>query len=120
MAKTTVTTLTDDTDGTPNAKERRFSIGGIEYSIDLTDENWSLFLDAVEPWRAAAAPAAKLRRKTHAPLTKDERIKIRLWAQANGIPLKERGRFPDKIVQRYFRDVEIASGVTPEEVGLYV
>jgi hypothetical protein len=98
--------LLDDIDGSPGAVERTFAIGGIEYSIDLTDANWKDRLDAIEPWRANASPARKTRRTTHPPLTKDERAKIRAWAQENGLPLKERGRFPDEIVQRYYRDLE--------------
>lgn len=101
MARTV--SFTDDMDGTPNAKERRFTIGDAHYVIDLNDENWAAMLAAIEPWRSLA----RVERKNGAfQLSDEDRKNIRIWAALNGTPLKDRGRFPHSVVQAYFDSLE--------------
>lgn len=90
--------LIDDLDGISGASERKFSVGGVSYVIDLHDENYKEFLMAIEPWRSAA----RVERKGEYKLTPEDRIKIRAWAQQNGMEIKERGRFPHATIQGYF------------------
>jgi len=95
--------LTDDITGEPDAFERIFVVGGTEYSIDLTDENYAAMLNAVRPWR----DAAKIRkhRQNRAPvLDPTDRPKIREWAEKNGYKLAPRGRFPNHVVREYYED----------------
>ena len=49
MARRTVTETqyTDDMDGSPAADTVRFGIDGVEYEIDLSEENKSAFADAM-------------------------------------------------------------------------
>jgi len=90
--------LIDDMDGISGATERRFSIGGVNYVIDLHDDNYAALLLAVEPWRSVA----RVERKGTFKLTNDDRAKIRAWAKDNGFEVKGRGRFPHAVIQAYF------------------
>jgi hypothetical protein len=96
------TTLIDDVDGSADAKTRLFSIGGCEYEIDLSNDNYARLLKAIDPWRSRARVA---RRKRHNPtpvLTPEDRVKIREWADAKGRYLAPRGRFPSELVREYY------------------
>ena len=102
MAKETV--LIDDTDGSPGAVERRFSIGGIEYSIDLIDANWQFFLEQIDVWRRLAK--VRTRRQNKAPvISPEDRTKIRAWAKDHGYELADRGRFPNRVVEDYYNNL---------------
>lgn len=90
--------LIDDMDGISGAHERKFSLGGINYVIDLTDDNYAALLLAVEPWRSVA----RVERKGTFKLSNDDRQKIRAWANQNGLEVKDRGRFPHSVIQAYF------------------
>jgi hypothetical protein len=99
------TTLVDDMDGTPGAQERKFTIGGTSYSIDLTDQNYQKLLEAIEPFRSNAK--VRRARKNRAPvLTPEDRAAIRVWAAENGKALAPRGRFPNVLVNEYYRSLE--------------
>ncbi len=108
MAK--ATTLLDDMTGEAGAKERTFSIGGVDYSIDLTDDSYRAFLLTLEPWRSLANVARKPRKSSYPPLSKDDRAKIRKWAEANDIDLAPRGRFPTHVVKAYYKDQGLELG----------
>lgn len=90
--------LIDDLDGISGASERRFSIGGVNYVIDLIDDNYAALLHAIEPWRSVA----RVERKGTFKLTADDRVKIRKWAKDHGFEVKDRGRFPHSVIQAYF------------------
>jgi hypothetical protein len=90
--------LIDDLDGISGATTRTFAVGGIEYEIDLHDDNYKDFLMALERWRSVA----RVRRSGEYKLTTEDRAKIRAWAQRNGYEIKERGRFPHAVIQAYF------------------
>lgn len=101
MAK--ATTLIDDMDGvSTGATPRHFSIGGVDYEIDLVDENYTALLLTLEPWRGIARVGRKPRRQAHPPLTQDQRKELRAWATESGIALAERGRFPNDVVTKFF------------------
>lgn len=90
--------LIDDLDGISGATERHFSIEGVNYTTDLTDDNWAGLLRAIEPWRSRA----RVERKGTFKLTNEDRHRIRVWAKENGFELKNRGRFPHAVIQAYF------------------
>jgi len=102
MAKTT--TLVDDMTGEAGAAERRFSIGGVDYVIDLTEDTYQALLRTMEPWRSLARIDRKQRRLPYPPLTKETRVKIRKWAEATGRPLAARGRFPTDLVKSFYEE----------------
>jgi hypothetical protein len=98
------TTLIDDVDGTPDAKQRFFSIGGTDYAIDLSDENFRRLLRSIEPWRTRARVARKTRKNPTPVLSPEDRAKIRKWAEANNRYVAPRGRFPGDVVRDYYSE----------------
>lgn len=104
MAKTT--TLIDDIDMTPGAKTRYFAVGGIDYSIDLTEKNYERLLGALEPYRRVASVARKTRKQAREPLTPHERRQIRAWAAERGIQIADRGRFRNEVVDQFLKERE--------------
>src|SRR5690242_15954293 len=50
MARTVITQITDDLDGSPNAKEVAFSYDGVDYVIDLAKKNRAAFAQALKPY----------------------------------------------------------------------
>lgn len=87
--------VTDDLDGSPGAEPRTFAINGTEYHIDLTDENWAKFLDAVTPY----VKAATLSPRRAARSMQD----VRAWARENGFSVGERGPVPVEIMAAWHR-----------------
>jgi hypothetical protein len=100
MARTSI--LTDDLDGSQGATERKFSIGGTDYEIDLTDQNYSQFLKELDKYRSRARVAKKKRDNQAPVIDPGDRPKIRAWAIANGRYVASRGRFPNDIVRDYY------------------
>ncbi len=108
MARKVIHQLVDDLDGTvlePGQGETvLFSLDGVPYEIDLTDDNAAQLRTALEPYRAAARKVARSsgRGAGAARATRNPQIAaIREWAQAQGLPVSTRGRIPESITQAY-------------------
>jgi hypothetical protein len=117
--------MSDDLDGSDADQTVRFSLGPIEYEIDLSSDNADAMRDALRPYVAAARrisgkagiiprrtvpgrpPSSITADKEHA---KAERALLRDWAERHGIHVNERGRIPDAVVAAFKAD-------TPEAVG---
>ena len=104
MAQRIQTLLIDDLDGGEAAGTVRFGLDGTEYEIDLSATHSDELRKALEQYLAharrtggAARSAARTRR---ASVTVDT-AKVREWAKGQGIEVKERGRVPASVVERY-------------------
>ncbi|MFE1644469.1 Lsr2 family protein [Microbacterium sp. P01] len=111
MARRIVHQLVDDLDGTEmevgTGETVLFSLDGVAYEIDLTDENAARLRDAFEPFlaagrsisgaRGAAASGSRPRRRTG----QQDYSAIRSWAAENGYTVSERGRVPATIIEAY-------------------
>ena len=65
MARTTVTRLIDDVDGTDAAQAIAFGLDGVAYEIDLSDENALRLRDELARWvRAGRRTGGRRRRGT--------------------------------------------------------
>ena len=64
MAKQVVTTITDDLDGSPDARSVVFGYDGIAYSIDLSAKNEEKLAKALAPF---IAKAVRMRATAPAP-----------------------------------------------------
>ena len=105
MAKTTVTSITDDLDGSANAEAVTFGYSGASYEIDLSKKN-AAALDTLKPYIDAArkvsgsnkraAPKARSRRAAKVDLGT-----VRAWANENGFTVAERGRISAEVVDAY-------------------
>lgn len=106
MARKVIHQLVDDLDGTvlePGHGETvLFSLDGVSYEIDLTDENAAQLRETLSPYRAAARKVARSGGRGTARATTNPQIAaIREWAQAQGLPVSTRGRIPESITQAY-------------------
>ncbi|WP_243224662.1 Lsr2 family protein [Microbacterium sp. CIAB417] len=111
MARRIVHQLVDDLDGTlleaGDGETVHFSLNGISYEIDLTNENAQELRSALEPYIAAgrrssvgvAARSGSTRKRTAS--RNPETAAIREWANANGHKVSERGRIPESVVEAY-------------------
>src|SRR3954469_3254566 len=100
MAQRVEVVLIDDLDGGNAAETVTFSLDGVTYEIDLSDENARNLLDDFahstgHARRAAAAKAATRRRPNGGKRT--DLGTVREWARANGHNVSDRGRISAEI-----------------------
>lgn len=108
MATSTITTITDDISGEPDAASVSFTLDGVAYSIDLAPANRARLREALEPFIAAGRREAKngaVVRLANRPSTArgHDPAAIRTWAAGAGVDVADRGRIPTAIVAEYER-----------------
>lgn len=104
MARTTVTHVTDDIDGSTDAQEVTFAYAGDEYTIDLGKKNRAAFDKALKPYLSAAKKLPRTpRRKNSSQATSGRRdlTAVREWARSNGIDVSDRGRIAAPVLEQY-------------------
>jgi hypothetical protein len=104
MAQRIQTLLIDDLDGGEADSTVRFGLDGTEYEIDLSAAHDDELRKALQRFLAharrtggPARTAARARRDSAAVDT----AKVREWAKEQGIEVKDRGRIPASVVERY-------------------
>ncbi len=112
MARRIVHQLVDDIDGTilevGEGETVLFSLDGVAYEIDLTDENAAALRGALERYTkaarsvssgraTAASSGARKRRRTG----QHDYSGVREWAKQNGYQVSERGRVPASVMEAY-------------------
>jgi hypothetical protein len=105
MARTVVTQMTDDLDGSKDAEEVRFALQGVEYTIDLSKKNRAAFEKLLNPYIEAGTKVTSRRnsRRTTsgtASARRDLRA-VRAWAKAQGLDVSDRGRVPASVLEQY-------------------
>ncbi|WP_435209917.1 histone-like nucleoid-structuring protein Lsr2, partial [Micromonospora sp. bgisy143] len=109
MARKVITVLTDDLDGGKADRTVEFSLDGVAYTIDVSDENAGVLRKALDPYinagrRIGRGPADNARtvrrpgRPTGAGMDREQNRAIREWAVKNGYKISERGRIPVEVV----------------------
>lgn len=101
--------LVDDIDGSPATTTIEFSVGGKNYSIDLSEANAAAFNEALAPYieHARHAPANKRKARKSRSSSEASRIKrqksaqIRAWAMENGITVAKRGMLNQSVIDAY-------------------
>ncbi|GAA1941282.1 Lsr2 family protein [Microbacterium aoyamense] len=112
MARRIVHQLVDDIDGTVlevgEGETVLFSLDGVAYEIDLTDDNAAALRSALEPYLAAGRSISSSRAVTSSPAGRKRRrpgqqdySAIRDWAKSNGYQVSERGRVPASVIEAY-------------------
>ena len=117
MAKTTITQITDDLDGSRDAEEVSFSFRGIDYTIDLSKKNQTAMEKALKPYLDAASKPAKrssstaakrtgtkpkaAARKSSRSTTRQDLAAVRDWARANNIDVSDKGRISRNVMDQY-------------------
>lgn len=100
MAKTVITTLVDDLDGTTADETISFSLDGRHYEIDLNSDNAKGLREALSTFIQAARRDTHQRTAKRPTLQPQQRV-IRDWANAHGFDISDRGRIPQSIVDQY-------------------
>ncbi len=106
MATQTTVTVTDDLDGSGNAKEVAFSLNGESWTIDLSAKNRAALEKALKPYIAKATkqgrrrPAASVR-ETARRAARTDLAAVRDWAKSNGHRVSDRGRISATVQQEY-------------------
>ena len=112
MAKTVITQITDDLDGSNGAETVTFGYRGTDYEIDLGRRNSSAFDKAMKPYVDAARKVALRggsRRgsgsgrngrsgRSHSGA---DLASIRTWARENGYAVSDRGRISAEVMDAY-------------------
>lgn len=109
MAKNTITSVSDDIDGTPDAETVNFGFQGVAYSIDLAQKNLDKLTKALAPF---IANATRQRGTTMSVVGGKGRAKakaerpyeisdLREWAGKNKVSVPQRGRIPASVVEQY-------------------
>jgi hypothetical protein len=109
MAKTTITQISDDIDGTGDAQEIAFSFGGTDYVIDLAKKNATAFEKALKPYISAATvvttrssrSAKNTSRRPSGRKSSTDLAAVRAWAKESGIDVSERGRVAQSVLDQY-------------------
>lgn len=106
MAQQVQTIFIDDIDGGDADGTVRFGLDGAEYEIDLSAAHSEELRNAlgtyIEHGRKIAGTARRTSRGTGRRAAGGaDTAKIREWAKEQGIDVKERGRIPGDIIDRY-------------------
>jgi hypothetical protein len=111
MARKVITTLVDDINGKPIEEGRGetvpFALDGVNYEIDLNDENAAKLRTALEEYtekgrrvgRATTGKPAPRRSSGSGP--KEDLRAAREWLRANGHEVSERGRIAASLLEEY-------------------
>ena len=110
MAKTVITQITDDLDGSNGAETISFGYRGTTYEIDLGRKNANAFDKLMKPYLDAARKVAAARsgrrgssngRRGIRSRSANELAAIREWARAQGYSVSDRGRISANIMDAY-------------------
>lgn len=108
MARREVTHFFDDLDNTQLTEDSvhilHFSVNGVDYVLDLSEDNADGFRRLLEPYIAAARTVKSTRaaRRERVSTRNDSRA-IRQWAQEQGMQIADRGKIPHQVIEAYDR-----------------
>ena len=113
MARQTTVTVTDDLDGSANAKEVSFGLDGTSWTIDLSAKNRAALEKALKPYIAkgtrqstrrsggrAGRTGQGARRAASGP-ARTNLAEVRAWAKSNGYAVSDRGRISAEVQQAF-------------------
>lgn len=108
MAQKISVSMSDDINGEPASETVEFGLDGVNYQIDLSEENANDLRDALYRFtegarrvggrkvrRAATPSGASLAER------RERNQELRTWARAHGYTIAERGRVPDEVTAAF-------------------
>jgi hypothetical protein len=105
MAQKVQTIFIDDIDGGEADGTVRFGIDGAEYEIDLSaahsDELRKALGTYVEHGRKVSGVARRASRGAGRRASTIDTAKVREWAKSQGLQIKDRGRVPADVIEKY-------------------
>ena len=108
MAQKVSVEVRDDIDGSTAAQTVAFALRGIDYEIDLSDENAASLDKALAPFVAHARRVVGRKRATAGTTAVPKGIDpavVRAWAAEHGIEVRLRGRIPKQVFEQYRRSL---------------
>ena len=106
MARSTITTVTDDIDGSADATVVSFAFQGVSYSIDLAPKNLEKLTKSLAPFiehatKGRGTANASGRKSTAKTGRGYDLVQLREWAGKNKMAGPSRGRIPAAVVDQY-------------------
>lgn len=107
MARRTTVVFEDDLDATPAQHQVSFTFEGVAYEIDLNDEHYAEFQEAMAPWVSHARRVSGRRttgkRSSGSGSTNgsSSATAIREWAKSQNMEVSDRGRVPANVRAAY-------------------
>ncbi len=105
MAQRTKIILIDDVDGSEAAETISFALDGVNYEMELSEENAKKLRGELDGWiknaRRVSGRLSRGRRGSSVTRVPSNSSAIREWARANGYTVNERGRLPKEIVDAF-------------------
>jgi hypothetical protein len=105
MAQKIQTLFIDDIDGGAAEGTVRFGLDGTEYEIDLSakhsEELHKALANYVAHGRKVPGASRRALRGRRSGASTVDTAKVREWAKGHGYDIKERGRVPANVVEKY-------------------
>jgi Lsr2 len=103
VAQKVQTLFVDDIDGGEAEGTVRFGLDGTDYEIDLSVAHSEELHKALAPYIAHARKIGGTRRAARGRRNGSaiDTHKVREWAREHGIEIKDRGRVPADVVEKY-------------------
>ncbi|POM23013.1 Nucleoid-associated protein Lsr2 [Actinomadura rubteroloni] len=105
MAQKVEVRLVDDIDGGVADETVSFSLDGVLYEIDLSEQHAARLRKNLEPFvqgaRRARPKGIKAGRPARTQSNRERSGEIREWARSQGIAVNERGRIPATVIEQY-------------------
>lgn len=107
MAQKVLVELVDDLDGSTASETVSFSLDGVSFEIDLSDNNATELRDSLAQFiEHARRTGGRKRSVTQAPtqrpsVDREQNQAIREWGRKNGFDISDRGRIPAEIIDAY-------------------
>ena len=126
MARNVKVELLDDIDGTAADQTVTFALDGIQYEIDLSDQNAEALRTEFAGYiQAARRTGGSKHTKTAAaatttpsnPTNREYSKKVRAWAKDSGYDISDRGRLSTEIIDLYERAQETEAAPTKPKRG---
>jgi hypothetical protein len=106
MAQKVQTLFVDDIDGTEAEGTVRFGLDGTHYEIDLNADHAGELRSIIAPYAKAGRKVTSAARRSaqsrgKAAANGFSTTEVRDWAKANGVEIKDRGRVPADVINRF-------------------
>ena len=101
MAQKTVVELVDDLDGGEAHETVEFSIDGVDFVIDLSNDNASRLRERLAEFVGHARKVSGRRARGKAAAGSVDTQAVREWARSQGEQVAERGRLSHDLVTRF-------------------
>jgi hypothetical protein len=105
MAQKVQVILVDDIDGGEAEESVSFALDGVNYEIDLSENNAASLREALAPWvghaRKVGGRSGGRRGSRGRAAAKADLGDVRSWARDNGFTVSDRGRVSSEVMQAY-------------------